>query len=180
MNTNGNGTMPGRMTLVLGAARSGKSKHAQILAMASPPPWVYIATAEAGDDEMKKRIVEHQRTRGGGWSTVEASIDLAAALAKAPAEQPVVIDCLTLWLSNLMLGGHDVEAATAKFVTALDRRRAPTIIVSNEVGGGIVPDTPLGRDFRDRNGLLNQHLAISAHNVIFMVAGLAMPLKALP
>src|SRR4029079_15580697 len=150
--------MLGRMTLVLGGARSGKSKHAQVLAMASPPPWVYIATAEAGDEEMRKRITEHKRRRGGGWSTLEESIDLAGALAKAPPEQPEVIDCITLWLSNLILGGHDVEAAPGKFIKAWDGRKAPTIVVSNEVGGGVVPDTPLGRAFRDQNGMVNQHL----------------------
>ena len=168
------------MTLVLGGTRSGKSKHAQVLAMASPPPWVYIATAEAGDKEMRQRIAEHQRTRGGGWSTIEEPIDLAGALGNAPTGQPVVIDCVTLWLSNLVLGAHDVTSAIDKFTKAMGRRKAPTIVVSNEVGAGIVPDNALGRDFRDRNGHLNQLLAVSAHEVVFMVAGLAMPLKTLP
>jgi adenosylcobinamide kinase / adenosylcobinamide-phosphate guanylyltransferase len=170
----------GRLTLVLGGARSGKSRHAQILAMGAPSPWVYIATAEPSDEEMRERIAEHQRARGDGWSTLEAPVDLAGAMAQAPGHAPVVVDCMTLWLSNLMLGEHKIDAALARFNAALDRRGGPTIVVSNEVGGGIVPETPLGRSFRDQAGLLNQTLAMNAQNVVFMIAGLAMTLKALP
>jgi adenosylcobinamide kinase / adenosylcobinamide-phosphate guanylyltransferase len=169
-----------RLTLVLGGARSGKSRHAQILAMATPPPWIYIATAQALDDEMLKRIAKHKADRSNGWSTIEEPIELARAVAEAPAQAPIVIDCVTLWVSNLMLAGRDVEAATADFVKSLDGRKASTIVVSNEVGAGLVPETPLGRAFRDLSGLINQRLAVSAHNVLFMVAGLAMPLKTLP
>jgi adenosylcobinamide kinase/adenosylcobinamide-phosphate guanylyltransferase len=169
-----------RLTLVLGGARSGKSRHAQILAMATPPPWVYIATAQALDDEMVERIAKHKADRGNGWSTIEEPIELARAVAEAPAQAPLVVDCVTLWVSNLMLGGRDVEAAMAEFVKSLDGRKAPTIVVSNEVGAGLVPETALGRAFRDQAGLINQHLAVSAHQVLYMVAGLAMPLKALP
>ncbi len=169
-----------RLTLVLGGARSGKSRHAQILAMATPPPWVYIATAQALDDEMLKRIAKHKADRGKGWSTIEEPIELARAVAEAPEQAPLVIDCVTLWVSNLMLAGHDVHAALTRFVKSLDGRKAPTIVVSNEVGAGLVPETALGRAFRDQSGLVNQHLAVSAHNVLFMVAGLAMPLKVLP
>jgi adenosylcobinamide kinase/adenosylcobinamide-phosphate guanylyltransferase len=116
-----------RLTLVLGGARSGKSRHAQILAMATPPPWVYIATAQALDDEMRERIEKHKASRGNGWSTIEEPIELARAVAEAPAQAPLVIDCITLWLSNLMLGGRDVDAAMARFVKSLATRQASSI-----------------------------------------------------
>jgi adenosylcobinamide kinase/adenosylcobinamide-phosphate guanylyltransferase len=170
----------GRLTLVLGGARSGKSRHAQILAMATPPPWTYVATAQALDEEMGERIAKHKAARGDGWSTIEEPIELARAVAEAPGSAPVVVDCITLWLSNMMLGQHDVDAAVARVIKCLDGRKAPTIVVSSEVGAGLVPETPLGRAFRDRAGLINQHLAVNAHQVLFMVAGLAMPLKAVP
>jgi adenosylcobinamide kinase/adenosylcobinamide-phosphate guanylyltransferase len=170
----------GRMTLVLGGARSGKTRHAQILAMATPPPWVYVATAQPLDDEMTERIAAHKAARSDGWSTVEEPIELSRAVIEAPASSPVVVDCITLWVSNMMLAGHDVDDAVAGFIKCLDERSAPTIVVSNEVGAGLVPETPLGRAFRDQAGIVNQHLAVSAHQVLFMVAGLAMPLKALP
>jgi adenosylcobinamide kinase / adenosylcobinamide-phosphate guanylyltransferase len=166
-----------RLTLVLGGARSGKSRHAQVLAMATPPPWVYIATAQAVDDEMRERIAKHKASRGSGWSTIEEPIELAHAVTEAPAEAPLVIDCITFWLSNLMLGAHDVDSAVTRFVQSLDGREAPTVVVSNEVGLGLVPDTPLGRAFRDQAGLINQQLAVIAHTTLFMVAGLAMKLK---
>jgi len=165
---------------VLGGARSGKSRQAQILAMATPPPWVYIATAQVLDEEMRERIAKHKAARGDGWSTIEEPIELARAVTDVPKSAPVVVDCITLWLTNLMLGQHNVEAAVASFLKCLDGRRAPTIVVSNEVGAGLVPETALGRAFRDEAGLINQRLAVSAHNVLFMVAGLAMPLKVLP
>lgn len=175
-----NTTEHGRLTLVLGGARSGKSRHAQILAMATPPPWVYVATAEPLDEEMRERIAKHKASRGDGWSTIEAPIELPQAVAQAPTGAPVVIDCITLWLSNLMLGAHDVGAAITRFIKTLDGRTAPTIVVSSEVGAGLVPETALGRNFRDQAGLINQHLAVTAHHVVLMVAGLPMPLKVLP
>ena len=168
------------LTLVLGGARSGKSRHAQILAMATPPPWFYIATAQALDDEMAERIAKHKADRGEGWSTIEEPIELARAVTEAPTAAPVVVDCVTLWLTNLMLGQHDVDSKVAGFLKCLDGRRAPTIVVSSEVGTGLVPETPLGRAFRDQAGILNQRLAVCAQQVLFMVAGLAMKLKALP
>jgi adenosylcobinamide kinase/adenosylcobinamide-phosphate guanylyltransferase len=165
---------------VLGAARSGKSRHAQTLAMTTAPPWVYVATAEALDDEMRERIAKHRLSRGDGWSTIEEPIELARAVSNVPASTPIVVDCVTLWLSNLMLGAHDLDAAVAQFIDSLDRRKAATIVVSSEVGAGLVPETELGRAFRDQAGLINQRLAVIAHQVLFMVAGLAMPVKALP
>jgi adenosyl cobinamide kinase/adenosyl cobinamide phosphate guanylyltransferase len=167
-----------RFTLVLGGARSGKSRYALDLVTASPPPWTFIATAQAGDDEMLARIEAHRRERGDGWTEIEAPLDLATAVVEAPGPAPLLIDCLTLWLSNLMLGDHDVEGAIAAFEHALLARDAATIAVANEVGLGIVPETPLGRAFRDRAGALNQRLAAKAGTVVLMVAGLPMTVKA--
>jgi len=140
------------------------------------PPWIYIATGQAFDDEMRDRIAEHRRRRGDGWRTIEAPIDLAAALAEA-GDTPVLIDCLTLWLTNLMLGSHDLAAAASAFEAALARRSVPTLLVANEVGLGLVPETPLGRCFRDEAGRLNQRIAAKAGKVLFMVAGLPMTVK---
>jgi adenosylcobinamide kinase / adenosylcobinamide-phosphate guanylyltransferase len=168
------------LTLVIGGARSGKSRHAQSLARATPAPWVMIATAEALDDEMRQRITLHRAERGDGWITLEAPIDLAGALNQAPADAPAVIDCLTLWLTNLMLAGHDLDLAIAGLEAGLRARMAPTIIVTNEVGLGIVPETPLGRAFRDRAGILNQRLAARAGQVVLMVAGLPIAVKPTP
>lgn len=170
----------GRLTLVLGGARSGKSAYALELAMAASPPWIYVATAEAGDEEMRARIAEHQAARGEGWSTVEAPLDLPKALLAAATDTPVVVDCITLWLSNLMLGSRNADASVVALEMALKRREAPTILVSNEVGLGIVPDTPLGRDFRDKAGSLNQRLAELSGRVVFMVAGQPMTVKGSP
>jgi adenosyl cobinamide kinase/adenosyl cobinamide phosphate guanylyltransferase len=164
------------VTFVLGGARSGKSRHAEALVTAMPGPWHYIATAQALDDEMHARIRAHQARRGAGWITVEAPLDLAGALAEA-AERPVLVDCLTLWLTNLMLAGHDLKAATAALDAALDARSAETVLVANEVGLGIVPDNALARAFRDAAGQLNQRMAARAATVVLMVAGLAMRLK---
>jgi adenosyl cobinamide kinase/adenosyl cobinamide phosphate guanylyltransferase len=164
------------ITLVLGGARSGKSRHAEQLLMRHASPWVYIATAQALDDEMRVRIAEHQGRREVGWHTTEAPIDLAAAISAKPG-RPVLVDCLTLWLTNLMLSGDDVASATAGLENVLDARQAPTILVSNEVGLGIVPETPLGRAFRDEAGWLNQRIAARAGHVLFMIAGLPLTLK---
>jgi len=168
--------LDGRLTLVLGGARSGKSLHAERLVTALPPPWVYVATAQAFDDEMVLRIAEHRARRAAGWETVEAPLDLAGALAAAGG-RPVLVDCLTLWLTNQMLGGHDIPAAAAALDAALDARTAPTVLVANEVGLGIVPDNALARAFRDAAGRLNQQLAARADTVLFMVAGLPMRVK---
>jgi adenosylcobinamide kinase/adenosylcobinamide-phosphate guanylyltransferase len=139
-------------------------------------PWVYVATARAFDDEMRARIAEHQRRRGEGWRLLEAPVALSEALDGA-ARRPVLVDCLTLWLTNVMLGEHDVVAAIATLEAALRRRDAPTVLVSNEVGLGIVPENALGRAFRDEAGWLNQRIAALAGHVVFMIAGLPMTLK---
>ena len=164
------------VTLIIGGARSGKSRHAEQIIATLPPPWTYIATGQAFDDEMRERIAEHRHRRRDGWQTIEAPVDLGGALAEA-ADTPVLIDCLTLWLTNLMLGEHDTAAALSAFEAALDRHNQPTLLVSNEVGMGIVPETPLGRRFRDEAGRLNQRIAAKADRVLFMVAGLPMTVK---
>jgi adenosyl cobinamide kinase/adenosyl cobinamide phosphate guanylyltransferase len=163
-------------TLVLGGARSGKSRYAESLITSLPPPWTYIATAEAGDEEMAARIEAHRARRGAEWRTVEAPRDLAAALA-ACAKMPVLIDCLTLWLSNLMLAEADIDAEIERLEQALARAAAPVVLVANEVGSGIVPEYPLGRRFRDLQGSLNQRMAAGADRVVLMVAGLPLALK---
>ena len=163
-------------TLFLGGARSGKSRLAQAAAEALPGALVYVATATAGDEEMADRIARHRDDRGERWRTVEVPLMLAASItAAAPAI--VLVDCLTLWLSNLMLGGHDVDAATADLIAAIRETTGPVFLVSNEVGLGIVPDTPLGRRFRDEAGRLNQQIAAAVERVEFVVAGLSMRLK---
>lgn len=164
-----------RLTLVLGGARSGKSAHAEGLIARLPPPWTYIATAQAFDEEMRERIAEHRRRRDSRWTTVEAPFDLAGALAAAGGA--VLVDCLTLWLTNLMLAGQDREQAFAGLEAWLAEAAHPVVLVSNEVGLGIVPDNALARAFRDEAGRLNQRMAGRADRVLFMVAGLPMVVK---
>ncbi len=160
------------LTLVLGGARSGKSRYAEALITRLPPPWLYIATAQAFDDEMRARIAEHRTRRAPGWRTVEAPLTLPEALHDAN-NAPVLVDCLTLWLTNLMLADADIAAAESALDAALDRT-APTVLVSNEVGLGIVPDNALARRFRDHAGLLHQRLAARAGRVVLTVAGLPL------
>jgi adenosylcobinamide kinase/adenosylcobinamide-phosphate guanylyltransferase len=167
-----------RLTLVIGGARSGKSRHAEGLVTGAPPPWIYVATAQAFDEEMAARIEQHRDRRGDGWVTVEAASDLAGTiLAHGNTGRPVLIDCLTLWLSNVMLDGLDIEAACRTLVDALSAASGPVVAVSNEVGLGIVPDNALARRFRDAQGHLNQQVAAVADRVILMTAGLPLTLK---
>ena len=168
-----------RLTLILGGARSGKSRYAEGLITALPGPWIYVATAEARDSEMAERIAAHRARRGTGWTTIEAPRDLAGALA-AHGKTPVLVDCLTLWLSNVLLADADVDAEIAQLEGALARRAAPIVLVANEVGFGIVPDNALGRRFRDLQGLLNQRIAARADRVILVVAGLPLTMKGSP
>ena len=167
-----------RLTLVIGGARSGKSRYAEGLVTACPAPWIYVATAQAFDEEMAARIAQHRERRADGWTTIETTIDLADVVtAQGSSGAPVLIDCLTLWLSNVMLGGKDVEAACRELVDALTAATGPVIAVSNEVGLGIVPDNALARSFRDAQGRLNQDIAACADSVILMAAGLPLTLK---
>ena len=167
-----------RLTLVLGGARSGKSAHAERLAESQPGACVYLATAEAGDEEMAQRIALHQARRGGRWRTVEEPLALTQALAEnARADGCVLVDCLTLWLANLMSRGLEPERETAHLVEGCAGLRGPAVLVANEVGLGIVPDNALARQFRDAAGRLNQAVAAAADRVVFVAAGLPMILK---
>ena len=161
-----------QITFVLGGARSGKSHQAEVLMQAHPPPWRYVATAQAFDSEMAERIAAHRIRRPAGWDTVEAPLDLPAALA---CDAPALVDCLTLWLSNLLLAEREPDWPT--LLHALDARAAPTVLVSNEVGLGIVPDNVLARRFRDMAGVLHAQVAARADRVLLMVAGLPMVVK---
>jgi len=172
-----------KLTLVIGGARSGKSRYAESLIAALPapwkPPWAYIATAEAGDEEMARRIAAHRARRGADWKTVETPRDVAAAL-EACGSMPVLVDCLTLWVSNLMIAEADTEKEMEELEKALAVAAAPAVIVANEVGSGIVPSFPLGRRFRDMQGMFNQRIAARADRVVLMVAGLPLPIKGTP
>ncbi len=166
------------LTLVLGGARSGKSRYAEGLVTARPQPWIYAATAQAWDDEMRDRIARHRHERGPGWITVEEPLDLPAVIRQHAAPgATLLVDCLTLWLSNLLGAGRDVEAASDELLAALAAARGAVVLVSNEVGLGIVPDNALARAFRDHAGRLHQRVAVVAHRVVFMVAGLPLLVK---
>jgi adenosylcobinamide kinase / adenosylcobinamide-phosphate guanylyltransferase len=165
-----------KLTFVLGGARSGKSRYAESLITALPPPWIYVATTEAGDEEMAGRIKSHRERRGAQWRTIEAPRELAKAIA-ACGDAPVLVDCLTLWLSNLMLAEANIEEETAQLEKTLVAAKGPVVLVANEVGSGIVPSYPLGRRFRDLQGVLNQRIAARAERVILMVAGLPLVVK---
>jgi adenosylcobinamide kinase/adenosylcobinamide-phosphate guanylyltransferase len=166
------------LILVLGGARSGKSRYAEALVEASAAAGTYCATAEAGDAEMAARIAAHRARRGVFWRTVEAPLALAATIrAEANPERPLLIDCLTLWLCNLMMAGAPVDDEFATLRMALRDASGPIVLVANEVGLGLVPETPLGRDFRDAAGRLNQEIAALADRVVFVAAGLPLVLK---
>ncbi|MET0743040.1 MAG: bifunctional adenosylcobinamide kinase/adenosylcobinamide-phosphate guanylyltransferase [Microvirga sp.] len=178
-------TIPGlstsRRMLVLGGARSGKSRLAQDVAEAQDGRKVYIATAQAFDDEMTERIARHRADRDASWRTREAPRDLGRAIGEETGPGRVVlVDCLTLWLSNVLLAGEDLPAATAALAVAVEAARGPLVLVSNEVGQGIVPDTPLGRRFRDAQGRLNQDIARLCDRVVLVAAGCPVLLKPAP
>jgi adenosylcobinamide kinase/adenosylcobinamide-phosphate guanylyltransferase len=163
------------VTLVLGGARSGKSRFAEGMAHGYKH---YVATARAEDEEMRERIAHHKARRGKGWTTHEERYHLAGILRPLNIEGNfIIVDCLTIWLSNLMLAERDWHTAADLLCSALKDHRADIVLVSNEVGLGIVPIMPLGRNFRDAQGLLNQQVAAAADNVVFIAAGLPMVLK---
>lgn len=164
------------VTLVLGGARSGKSAHAE--ALIGPAGGLYLATAQALDAEMAERIARHRQRRGPDWQTLEEPLELATTLRRRRDHgRPILVDCLTLWLANVMAAGRDVAVETEGLGEALDTPGGPVVLVSNEVGLGIVPDTPLGRAFRDHAGRLNQAVARLADRVVLVVAGLPVTLK---
>jgi adenosylcobinamide kinase/adenosylcobinamide-phosphate guanylyltransferase len=168
----------GKVTLVLGGAKSGKSRFALDRASALTGGKAYIATARALDSEMAERIARHKAERSSEWTSFEEPLDIASLIRKIDKEHAVLlIDCLTLWVTNLMLGGRDTKAEGDTLLHALCSCRAEVFIVSNEVGLGIVPDNALARQFRDEAGRLNQKVASIADEVYFMAAGLPLKMK---
>ncbi|MDO8882629.1 MAG: bifunctional adenosylcobinamide kinase/adenosylcobinamide-phosphate guanylyltransferase [Pseudotabrizicola sp.] len=165
------------LTLVIGGARSGKSRIAETLVTATGRPRTYIATAQAFDTEMRDRITRHLTDRGPGWTTIEAPLDIATALAGSDPAGTILLDCATLWLSNVMLAGHNVDRACQALLETFATSPAPIVIVSNEVGMGIVPENALARHFRDAQGRLNQNIAARAGLVVGVMAGLPFALK---
>jgi adenosylcobinamide kinase / adenosylcobinamide-phosphate guanylyltransferase len=165
------------IVLITGGARSGKSRHAEARARACPGRPVYIATAEALDAEMEGRIARHRARRGNDWIEREVPLDLVQALTDTDGGGARLVDCLTLWLSNLLHAGRNWSEEAALLTAALGSQRSPVILVTNEVGLGIVPDNALARSFRDAAGLLNQNVAAAADEVEFVVAGLPMKVK---
>lgn len=177
-----NGDRP-TTALILGGARSGKSRHAEMLcadlATARSADLIYIATAQAFDDEMRTRIDAHRARRGSEWTTVDAPLDLPKAMADQ-RNAVVLVDCLTLWLTNVILADRPVDDARADLLSALAtaaENSTSVVLVANEVGLGLVPETPLGRRFRDEAGVLNQSVAAAADRVTFIAAGLPLILK---
>lgn len=167
-----------RSLLILGGARSGKSRHGQSWAEAHAGSLAYVATAQALDAEMAERIARHRAERDARWMTIEAPLDLPGAIAATGGHHgAILVDCLTLWLSNLMLGEHDIPAATAALIAALAACPTPIALIANEVGFGIVPDNALARRFRDEAGRLNQRLAQVVDAAVLVVAGLPLTLK---
>ena len=166
-----------RVTLVLGGARSGKSAIAERLVETSENP-IYVATAEALDEEMTERIRRHRARRTARWTTVEEPLELVSALHQHALPQSVVlVDCLTVWLGNLIHAGRDIDTETKALVELLPTLVGPVVFVSNEVGMGIVPENKMARDFRDHAGRLHQALAARADSVYLVVAGIATALK---
>ncbi|SMX36927.1 bifunctional adenosylcobinamide kinase/adenosylcobinamide-phosphate guanylyltransferase [Maliponia aquimaris] len=167
----------GKSILITGGARSGKSRFAERVTLGFGAPAIYIATAEAHDAEMSDRIGQHKARRGEEWRTVEAPLDLVGALDASDGAGPRLVDCLTLWLTNLMLSDADWQAAARDVVAALPRQTSPVIFVTNEVGAGIVPENALARAFRDAAGLLNQNVAEACDELWFCVAGHPLRVK---
>ncbi len=172
------------ITLVLGGARAGKSAYAEALVLGTLKPGqtaLYVATAEVGDAEMAERIAAHRARRGTSWQTQEAPLALSEVLRRdSRADRPILVDCLTLWLSNLLGAGYDVIRETDRLVAALRQIAGPVVLVSNEVGLGIVPDNALARAFRDHAGRLHQAVAAVSDRVVFVAAGLPLTLKEKP
>ncbi len=171
-----------QVALVLGGARSGKSRYGLSLAENFPAPRLFLATGEARDEEMVARIVAHQQERGPGWETREVPLELPEALGESQGRYgAILVDCLTMWLANLMLkedlSAEDLTAAGRRLLAVLSRIATPTIVISNEVGLGIVPESPLARKYRDLLGWLHQQVAQAADRVVLVVAGLPLTLK---
>jgi adenosylcobinamide kinase/adenosylcobinamide-phosphate guanylyltransferase len=166
-----------KMCFVLGGAASGKSAWAENLLLSSDLKPVYVATARIFDDEIKVKVSLHKTRRSGRWTNYEADLDLGPVLQNLGPDHAVLIDCATMWLSNHMLDGSDIDTATDRLLTSLSACLAPVVLVSNEVGQGIVPDNALARKFRERQGRLNIALAAQADTVVQVVVGLPQVLK---
>jgi len=164
-------------TLILGGAASGKSSFAEALVRRQKGSNVYVATAQIYDDEMRDKVNAHIAARGPDWQTIEAPFNTADQLAKMTADKTVLVDCATMWLSNMMLNDLDLETETNALFAALEDRACDMTVVTNEVGKGIVPDNALGRKFREAQGRLNIKLAEEAERVILVTAGLPLALK---
>ncbi|HQU68792.1 MAG TPA: bifunctional adenosylcobinamide kinase/adenosylcobinamide-phosphate guanylyltransferase [Albidovulum sp.] len=167
----------GKTILITGGARSGKSGIAETMALSMGSPALYIATATAGDGEMAARIATHQARRGAEWITHAEPLDLAGALKRTDGQGPRLVDCLTLWLSNVMFSGRDWRDETQALIGALHLQASPVVLVTNELGSGIVPDNRLSREFRDAAGTINQDVAAMADEVWLAVCGLPMKVK---
>lgn len=165
-------------TLILGGARSGKSRYGEELILSSGLNPIYLATGRALDQEMEDRIHVHQERRGKEWETVEEPLALPDALKEtAHPGRAILVDCLTMWVTNLMMAGADVQKESDALVAVLPKLETPVVFVSDEVGLGIIPDNKLAREFRDLAGLVNQKLAAHCDEAIFIAAGLPMVLK---
>ncbi|WP_323786269.1 bifunctional adenosylcobinamide kinase/adenosylcobinamide-phosphate guanylyltransferase [Thalassovita sp.] len=169
--------MRNKLTLVLGGAGSGKSDWAENTVIQSGYDKVYVATAQAWDEEMKAKIHRHQHQRGNTWSTIEAPLDIVTPLSNARSGQVVLLDCATMWLSNHLLAGSDLATEEERFITALRECAAPVVVVTNEVGMSVVPENALARRFRETQGKLNQRIAAQANLVVTVMAGLPLVLK---
>ncbi len=165
------------LTFVLGGAASGKSAFAEQLIVSSGKSRVYLATSQVFDGEMQKKVDRHVSQRGAGWKTIEEPLDLAPALAQLNADQACLVDCATMWLTNHLLAENDLETAQSHLQNALSRCPAQIVVVSNEVGQGIVPENALARQFREAQGRLNIALATQADLVVQVTAGLPIVLK---
>ena len=166
------------ITLITGGAKSGKTSHALSLAEATGPACLYMATAQALDDEMRERIERHKKERGDGWDTLEERVNVPLVLSQLDSKyDAVLLDCLTLWLTNLMCAGRDIEADVSALLEALSKVRADVIVVTNEEGLGIVPDNQMAREFRDHAGAMNQSVASLADRVLMTVSGIVVQIK---
>ncbi len=166
-----------RLTLVTGGAASGKSRWAEGLVTGDGRAKTYIATATQGDAEMRAKIAKHRRDRGSGWKTIEAPLDLAQVISGLPKGRVVLVDCLTMWLSNQMLRGGDLAGATDELVQAVGQSTIPMVLVTNETGSGGVPDNALARAFQAEQGTLNQRIAAISDLVVLVTAGLPLAIK---
>lgn len=164
------------LTLITGGAKSGKSRFAEGLTTGADRR-IYIATAQVWDEEMRAKIDAHRADRGTGWTTIEAPHDIGAALSGVKPGDVVLLDCATMWLTNVMLAETDLTAEVDKLLAALATSPAPVVVVTNELGWSIVPDNALARRFRDAQGRLNQHLAERAGLVVAVISGLPLVLK---